>query len=99
MVELVLAMAAGDQIWAALAAVAAFAASLVWWILKELKEQREQAGEKIKAQLELNHEIRSLCNSIDSNHAELKVSIQDLTGKIDENTKAIAKAIKLEVGG
>lgn len=89
-----------DQVWAALAAVATFAASLVWWILKDLKGQRIEhvklEREKIEAQHELSTELKTLCHTIAESHKSTATRLDYLADKVDENTtqtKRLAEAL------
>lgn len=90
-----------DQVWLALGAVATFAASLVWWILKELKSQRDThvalEHEKVAAQHELSSELRNLCHTIVDSNKATNDRIDALITKVDENTtetRKLADAIK-----
>lgn len=83
-----------DQMWIALGAVATFAASLVWWILKELKsqqvEQIQLAHEKIKSQHELSVELKNLCITIADTNKLTHEKLDNLTLKVEENTTKMA---------
>lgn len=77
-----------ETLWKALAGMAAFVGALVWWILKDLKYQRDSTKKQEKERMSLEKD--KLIAQVDMNHSLDKLAEALKEHMEEENDRSIS---------